>query len=103
MSAHEARRAARSAAILGAMQVGDRIPFCIVEDEFRIGEVPSPVTADTLVGMLWVQDNDRVVLLVGSQEQRLLFALAVWLMAWLPVHPELMPLEYAITALRQAA
>ena len=103
MSAHEATRAARSAAILGAMKVGDRAPFCVVEDEFRIGEVPDSVTSDTLVGMLWVQGDDRVVLLVSAHEQRLLFSLAVWLMDWLPVHPELSPLQYAITALRQVA
>ena len=103
MSAYEARRAARSAAILGTMKVGDRIPFCVVEDEFRIGEVPSAVTSDTLVGMLWVQDEGRVILLVSAQEQRLLFSLAVWLMTWLPVHRELSPLQYAITELRRVA
>ena len=103
MSAYEARRAARSAAILGTMQVGDRIPFCVVEDEFRIGEEPSVVTSDTLVGMLWVQGEGRVVLLVSAQEQRLLFSLAVWLMTWLPIHPELSPLQYAITELRRVA
>lgn len=103
MSASEARRAARSAVILDAMQVGDHVPFCVVEDEFRIGEVPSPVTSETLVGMLWVQDDDRVILLVSGQEQRLLFSLAVWLMDWLPLHPQLSPLQYAITALHKAA
>ena len=103
MSAHAATRAARSAAILGAMKVGDRVPFCVESDELRIGAAPEHLSADALVGMLWLQDDGRVVLLVGDHEQRLLFTVAIWLRTWLPVYPELAPLQYAITTSRQVA
>ena len=84
------------------MQSGDRIPFAAVGDEFRIGASSTQDDPETVSGMLWVMKDGRIELLVNGPERGLLFTLALWLVTWLPLHPELKPLQYAV-ALDQAA
>lgn len=98
----EAIRARQAAAILGQMRCGDRVPFAAVGDEFRVGVFPERDDPETVSGMLWMMEDGRVELLVNGPERGLLFTLATWLVVWLPVHPGLAPLQYAV-ALDRAA
>jgi hypothetical protein len=91
----EARRAAHAAELLSRMRCGDRIPFAAIGDEFRVGDIPERLDADTVVGTMWMMREGRVELLVSGPERGLLFTLATWLTIWLPVYPALAPLQYA--------
>lgn len=98
----EAIRARQAATLLSRMKSGDRIPFAAVGDEFRIGAFSAQADPEAVSGMLWVMNDGQIELLVNGPERGLLFTLALWLMNWVPMHPELRPLQYAV-ALDRAA